>query len=219
MGILFERTIFRPMIGEPVFAAVIITLGLSILLKTLTGMVFGYGNLVFPSPFKDSPIVIQKIVISHAHMWTLLISCAVISSLMIFFKYSRLGIAMRAAAEHQTHAFLMGVNVNRVFSLSWLIAAMTASVAGVLLANVHVMNTNLSLVAIKAFPAIILGGMDSLTGALLGGIIIGIVENLVGGYLEVYMGGIKEISVYFVLFIVLIIKPYGFFGTEEIEKV
>jgi len=219
MGILFERTIFRPMIGEPVFAAVIITLGLSILLRTLTGMIFGYGNVVFPSPFKEVPIVIQKIVISHAHMWTLLISCVVIFSLMTFFKYSRLGIAMRAAAEHQTHAFLMGVNVNRVFSLSWLIAAMTASVAGVLLANVHVMNTNLSLVAIKAFPAIILGGMDSLTGALLGGIIIGVVENLVGGYLEVHMGGIKEISVYFVLFIVLIIKPYGFFGTEEIEKV
>ena len=219
MGIVLERLIFRPMIGEPIFAAVMITLGLSILLKTMTGMVFGFGNLVFPSPFKEAPFVIQSIVISRAHLWTIIVCVTVMSILMIFFKYSRLGIAMRAAAENQKSAFLMGINVKKIFSLSWLLAAVTASTAGVLLANVHVMNTNLSLVAIKAFPAIILGGMDSLGGALVGGIIIGVAENLVGGYLEVYIGGIKEITVYILLFIILIIRPYGLFGTEEIEKV
>jgi branched-chain amino acid transport system permease protein len=207
------------MIGEPIFAAVMITLGLSIFLKTTTGMIFGYGNIVFPSPFNEEPIVIQRIVISHAHIWTIFICCAVITAMIIFFKYFKLGIAMRAAAENQIHAFLMGVNVKRVFSLSWLISAVTASIAGVLLANILVMNTNLSLVAIKAFPAIIIGGLDSLGGTLLGGIIIGVLENIVGGYLEVYMGGIKEISVYILLFIILIIRPYGFWGTEEIEKV
>jgi branched-chain amino acid transport system permease protein len=219
MGILLERLIFRPMIGEPVFAAVMITLGLSIFLKTLTGMIFGYGNVVFPSPFNPEPVVIRQIVISHAHMWTIFICFAVVILLILFFKYARFGIAMRAAAENQMNAFLMGVNVKGIFSLTWLIAAVTASVSGVLLANVHVMNTNLSLVAITAVPAIILGGMDSLGGAFLGGIIIGIVENLVGGYLEVYLGGIKEISVYILLFVILSVKPYGLFGTEEIEKV
>ena len=219
MGIVLERLIFRPMIGEPIFAAVMITLGLSILLKTMTGMAFGFGNLVFPSPFKEVPFVIQSIVISRAHLWTIIVCVTVMSILMIFFKYSSLGIAMRAAAENQKHAFLMGINVKKIFSLSWVLAAVTASTAGVLLANVHVMNTNLSLVAIKAFPAIVLGGMDSLGGALVGGIIIGVAENLVGGYLEVYIGGIKEITVYILLFIILIIRPYGLFGTEEIEKV
>jgi len=219
MGLFLERVIFRPMIGEPVFAAVMITLGLSILLKTMTGMVFGFENVVFPSPFPEEPLVIQKIVVSQADLCTVAFSLGVIIFLMMFLKYSKLGIGMRAAAENQINAFLMGVNVKRVFSLSWLIAAVTASIAGVLLANATVMNTNLSLVAVKAFPAIILGGMDSLGGALLGGIIIGVVENLVGGYLEVYLGGIKAISVYILLFIVLLIRPYGFFGTEEIEKV
>jgi branched-chain amino acid transport system permease protein len=185
----------------------------------MTGMVFGFENVVFPSPFPEEPLVIQKIVVSQADLCTVAFSLGVIIFLMMFLKYSKLGIGMRAAAENQINAFLMGVNVKRVFSLSWLIAAVTASIAGVLLANATVMNTNLSLVAVKAFPAIILGGMDSLGGALLGGIIIGVVENLVGGYLEVYLGGIKAISVYILLFIVLLIRPYGFFGTEEIEKV
>lgn len=219
MGIVIERTIFRPMIGEPIFAAVMITLGLSILLKTMTGMTFGFGNFVFPTPFEEKPLVIQNLVISHAHAWTIVTCIVVLSLLLVFFKYSKYGIAMRAAAEHQTHAFLMGINVKKVFALSWVLSSMTACVAGILLANVHVVNTNLSLVAIKAFPAIILGGLDSIPGALLGGVIIGVVENLVGGYLEVYVGGIKEISVYIVLFVVLVIKPYGFFGVEEIEKV
>jgi len=219
MGIILERIIFRPMIGEPIFAAVMITLGLSIFLRTMTGMTFGFGNYVFPTPFKEEPIVIQKIVISHAHLWTIIVCAAVVSILMLFFKYSKLGIAMRAAAENQGYAFLTGINVKKVFSLSWVLASVTAATAGILLGNVHVMNTNLSLVAIKAFPAIILGGMDSLGGALVGGIIIGVAENLVGGYLESYISGIKEITVYILLFIILIIRPYGLFGTEEIEKV
>jgi len=219
MGIVIERFIFRPMIGQPVFAAVMITLGLSILLRTSTGMVFGYGNVVFPSPFKEDPIVFHDIVISHAHMWTMLLSCGVVGILILFFRFSSIGISMRAAAENQINAFIIGVNVKRMFSLTWLIAAVSAALAGILLSNVNVMNTNLSLVAIKAFPAIILGGLDSVGGALLGGLVIGVVENLVGGYLEVHIGGIKEVSVYILLFVILIIKPYGFFGTEEIEKV
>ncbi len=219
LGIVLERVIFRPMIGQPIFAAVIITLGLSILLRTSTGMIFGYGNEVFPSPFSEEPIVLYEIVISHAHMWTIVVSCGVVFMLVMFFRYSDIGISMRAAAENQINAYMLGINVKRMFSLTWLIAAVTGSLAGVMLSNVHIMNTNLSLVAMKAFPAIILGGLDSLGGALLGGLVIGVVENLVGGYLEVYLGGVKEISVYVLLFVILIIKPYGFFGTKEIEKV
>ena len=219
IGLMVERFIFRPMIGEPVFAVVLITLGLSIILRPLTGMVFGFGNVMFPSPFPQKPIVFSNIVISHAHLWTFIISCAVMAIFFLFFKYSKVGIAMRAAAERQIVAFLMGIDVKKIFSLSWAIAAATAGIAGILLANVMVMNLNLSFVAVKVFPAIILGGLDSIVGALIGGLIIGVFETLVGGYLDLYLSGIKEISAYILLFIILIVRPYGLFGTEEIERV
>jgi branched-chain amino acid transport system permease protein len=219
IGLIIERFIFRPMIGEPVFAVVMITLGLSIILRPLTGMVFGFGNVMFPSPFPQKPIVFSNIVISHAHLWTFIISCAVMAIFFLFFKYSKVGIAMRAAAERQIVAFLMGIDVKKIFSLSWAIAAATAGIAGILLANVMVMNLNLSFVAVKVFPAIILGGLDSIVGALIGGLIIGVFETLVGGYLDLYLSGIKEISAYILLFIILIVRPYGLFGTEEIERV
>jgi branched-chain amino acid transport system permease protein len=219
IGLMIERFIFRPMIGEPVFAVVMITLGLSIILRPLTGMIFGFGNVMFPSPFPQKPIVFSHVVVSYAHLWTFIISCAVMAIFFLFFKYSKVGIAMRAAADRQMVAFLMGINVKKIFSLSWAIAAATAGIAGILLANVMVMNLNLSFVAIKVFPAIILGGLDSIVGALIGGLIIGVFETLVGGYLDLYLSGIKEISAYILLFIILIIRPYGLFGTEEIERV
>jgi branched-chain amino acid transport system permease protein len=219
IGLIIERFIFRPMIGEPVFAVVMITLGLSIILRPLTGMVFGFGNVMFPSPFPQKPIVFSNVVISHAHLWTFIISCAVMAIFFLFFKYSKVGIAMRAAAERQIVAFLMGIDVKKIFSLSWAIAAATAGIAGILLANVMVMNLNLSFVAVKVFPAIILGGLDSIVGALIGGLIIGVFETLVGGYLDLYLSGIKEVSAYILLFIILIVRPYGLFGTEEVERV
>jgi len=219
IGLIVERFILRPMIGEPIFAVVMITLGLGIILRTLTGMVFGFGNVMFPSPFPKAPIVLNKVVISHAHLWAFIVSCIVMVIFFIFFKYSKIGIAMRAAADRQIVAFLMGINVKKIFSLSWAIAAATAGIAGILLANVLVVNLNLSFVAIKVFPAIILGGLDSIVGALIGGLIIGVFETLVGGYLDIYLSGIKEISAYILLFIILIVRPYGLFGTEEIERV
>lgn len=219
LGLGIERFIMRPMIGEPIFAVVMVTLGLSIILRPLTGMIFGFGNVMFPSPFPKEPIVISEIVVSHAHLWTFVISCGGMVIFFLFFKYSKLGIAMRAVADRQIIAFLMGINVKKIFSLSWAIAAATAGISGILLANVLVMNLNLSFVAIKVFPAIILGGLDSVVGALIGGLLIGLFETLVGGYLDLYISGIKEISAYILLFVILILRPYGLFGTEEIERV
>jgi branched-chain amino acid transport system permease protein len=219
IGIVFERVLFRPMIGEPVFAVVMITLALSIILRALTGILFGFGDVIYPSPFPKSPIVLSNIAISHAYLWTLIVSCVVMVIFYLFFKYSRMGIAMRAAADRQIIAFLMGISVKKIFSLSWAIAATLAGIAGVLLGNVLVVNLNLSFVAIKVFPAIVLGGMDSIVGAMIGGLIIGIFETFVGGYLDLHVSGIKEISTYVLLFVILVVRPYGLFGTEEIERV
>ena len=219
LGIVVERVIFRPMIGEPIFAIVMITLGLSIFLRPLIGVVFGFGDVMFPSPFPKDPVVFSDIVISHTYLWVFIISFIVMMIFFLFFKYSKVGIGMRAAADRQTIAFLVGINVKNVFSLSWAIAAATAGVSGILLANVLVMNLNMSFVAVKVFPAIVLGGLDSIVGALIGGLIIGVVETLVGGYLDFYWSGAKEISPYILLFVILIIRPYGLFGMEKIERV
>ena len=115
---------------------------------------------------------------------------------------------------------LMGISVKKVFAVVWGISFLTAALAGIFLANVVVMNNRLSLVAIKAFPAVVLGGLESIPGAIIGGLIIGVIENLAGGYLDQYFGGgIKNLSSFIVLFIILMVKPYGLFGKEEIERV
>jgi branched-chain amino acid transport system permease protein len=127
---------------------------------------------------------------------------------------------MKSTANDQVAAMLMGISVKKVFAIVWGIAFFVAALAGIFLANVVVMNNRLSLVAIKAFPAVILGGLDSIPGAIIGGLIIGVVENLAGGYLDQYFGGgIKNLSSFIILFIVLMIRPYGLFGKKEIERV
>jgi len=139
---------------------------------------------------------------------------------LLFFKYSKLGLGMRATAEDQDVSFLMGINIKRIFTISWSIAAVVASVAGVALASVSFMHPLMSHIGLRAFPAAVLGGLDSIGGAILGGIIIGVTENLAGGYVDhIFGGGVKEITAFIVVLIVMMVKPYGFFGTEEIERV
>lgn len=220
MGVVTERLVFRPMIGEPVFATVMVTLGLSIFLRSMTGIIFGHVNRVFPSPFPEQPLVFGKVALSHQHLWVIIVAALMISSLFVFFKFTRTGLSLRSAANDQLAAMLMGISVKKVFAIVWAIAFLTAALAGIFLGNILVINNRFSLVAIKAFPAVILGGLQSIPGAIVGGIIIGVIENLAGGYLDQYLGGgIKNLSSFIVLFIILMVKPYGLFGKEEIERV
>jgi branched-chain amino acid transport system permease protein len=137
-----------------------------------------------------------------------------------FFKFSRLGLGMRATANDQDTATLMGINIKRVYALTWGLSFLVAGLAGVALANVMVLNVGLAFVAISAFPAVILGGLESIPGAIIGGLTIGILENLAGGYLDQMVGGgVKDVTPFAVLFLVLMIKPYGLFGTKEVERV
>jgi len=220
LGIITERVVLRPMIGEPVFAVVMVTLGLSIFLRSMTGIIFGHVNRVFPTPFPEKPLEFAGLVLSHQHLWVMIVTVLMILSLFFFFKVSRTGLSMRGTANDQVAAMLMGISVKRVFAIVWGIAFVIAAVAGIFLANILVLNNRFSLVAIKAFPAVILGGLESIPGAIIGGLIIGILENLAGGYLDQYFGGgIKNLTGFIVLFIVLMVKPYGLFGREEIERV
>lgn len=218
-GILSERVVLRPLIGEPQFAVVMVTVGLSIFLRSLAGIIFGHDNKVFPSPFTDTPMKLGNLVLSHTHFWSMIIAAIMVILFFIFFQYSRVGLSMRGVANDQDTAMLMGISVKRVFSLTWGMSFVIAAIAGVFLANVMVLNIGLSLVAIKAFPAVVLGGMESIPGAIIGGLVIGVLETLVGGYLDQALPGVKDLTAFVVLFVVLMIRPYGLFGKEEIERV
>jgi branched-chain amino acid transport system permease protein len=160
------------------------------------------------------------IVLSQTEIWIMLATFVLIIVFFFFFKYSRMGLAMRGTADDQDVALLMGISVKQVFALIWAVSFVTAAVSGVFLANIMVINLGLSFVAISAFPAIILGGLESIPGAIIGGLAIGIIENLAGGYLDqIVGGGVKDVTPFLVLFLVLMIRPYGLFGKKEIERV
>ena len=220
LGIGTERLIIRPMLGEPVFSVVMVTVGLSIFLRAMAGIVFGHHNYIFPNPFPTEPLHLGGIVLSHTHLWSMVASGCLMTAFLLFFKFARLGLGMRATANDQDTAALMGVSIKRVFALTWGISFVIAGVAGVFLANVMVLNIGLAFVAISAFPAVILGGLESIPGAIIGGLAIGIIENLAGGYLDsIVGGGVKDITPFAVLFLVLMIRPYGLFGTKVVERV
>ncbi|MGB6066999.1 MAG: branched-chain amino acid ABC transporter permease [Desulfomonilaceae bacterium] len=219
MGLITERLVLRPMLGEPQFAVVMVTIGLSIFLRSLAGIIFGHDNKVFPAPFAQGALKFEGLVLSHAHLWAMAVSVLMVILFFLFFRYSRVGLSMRAVANDQDTAMLMGISVKRVFALTWGISFVIAGVAGIFLASVMVLNIALSLVAIKAFPAVILGGLESIPGAIIGGLVIGVVETLAGGYLEQTLPGVTDVTSFVVLFLVLMIRPYGLFGKEELERV
>jgi len=220
LGVVTERFVLRPMLGEPVFSVVMVTIGLSIFLRSISGIIFGHDNYIFPNPFPTEPLNLGGIVISHTHLWTMVVAVVLTVIFFLFFKFTRMGLAMRGTANDQDTATLMGVNVRKVFALTWALAFIIAALAGIFLANVMVLNIGLTFVAISAFPAVVLGGLESVPGAILGGLAIGVIENLAGGYLEqIIGGGVKDVTAFVVLFLILMFRPYGLFGKKEIERV
>jgi branched-chain amino acid transport system permease protein len=184
------------------------------------GLLWGYMIKKFPAFVSENPISLAGIVISPVHLATIIITGVLIVIFALFFKFSVMGIAMRAVANDQDASLLMGISVRRIFGLSWAISAIVASIGGILLSSITILHPSSSFVGIKVFPAVVLGGLDSIPGAILGGIIIGVVENLAGGYIDPLVGGgVKEITAFVILIMIMMIRPYGLFGKEEIERV
>ena len=220
LGMATERIVLRPMLGEPIFSVVMVTIGLSIFLRSLCGIFFGHHNQIFPNPLPTEPIHLGGIVLSHTHLWSMLISFGLMMFFLLFFKYARLGLGMRATANDLDTASLMGVKTKRIFAMTWGLSFVIAGVAGIFLALVMVLNVGLTFTAISAFPALILGGIESIPGAIIGGVAIGIIESMAGGYLDqVLGGGVKDVTPFAVLFLVLMVRPYGIFGQKEVERV
>lgn len=219
LGFVIERLLLRPMIGEPVLSVLLLTIGLSEIIKAILGLIWGAWPRPFPPIFPGGSISLFGQNIPQVYLWATVTSLGVFVLFILFYRQSTLGISMRAVATNQDYASLMGISVSRVFALSWGFAALVGAVGGVFLASMLSVNLNLDIFAFRAFPGAVLGGMDSVGGALLGGLAIGIIENLAGRFIDPLLGGgAKEVIAFVVMLAVLLVKPYGLFGTEEIER-
>ena len=222
LALFVERLILRPMIGEPTISIIMVTIGLSLVLRSLVAAVWGTEILVYePKLFPQEMVEIAGLPISLEFVWCFVLSVVLLAVFSVFFKYSKAGVAMRAAAFNQQVAQSMGISVKHIFALSWVISAVVSGIGGVLIGNINGINSSLCHFGLQVFPATILGGLDSILGAALGGMIIGILENLSDGFCKTYLNlsGVKEVAPYIFLVIILMIKPYGLFGTKEIERV
>lgn len=219
-GIILQIVALRPMIGEPIISVIMVTIGLSIFFQAIMKWIFGATVQAFPPVFASESVSVFGLNVQPAYLLSLVISVAIMGSFALFFKYSRLGLAMRATAFNQQVAQSLGISVQRMFALSWAISAMVSALAGVVFGIVNGVSSALSLFGIKVFPAVIVGGLDSIVGAIVGGLIIGLLENLAeyvdGQWLNV--GNLYSIAPFYVLVIILMVKPYGLFGTEKIER-
>jgi branched-chain amino acid transport system permease protein len=221
LGLLIERLILRPMIGEPVISAIMVTLGLSSILRAIVQGIWGTDTRPYPEIFPTAPVMLGPVPVSRAYLWSMASVVVLLVVFTLFFKYSRFGIAMRATAFSQQVALSMGIPVRLMFALAWAIAAMVSAVGGILLGAVRTgVDQSLSFIGLKTIPVAILGGLDSIPGAIVGGLLVGILENLAGGYLDPgFGGGVKEVAPFVILVAILMIKPYGLFGKVRIERV
>jgi len=216
IGILLERVLIRPLVGEPVVSIIMVTIGLAITLRAFAGMIWSYDTLDFPHVFSEEAIKISGIVISPVDIWVILVSLGLVILLFLFLKFTTLGISLQASAQNPLASLLMGISVKRVYSMTWAISAMVGAVAGIIISPITFLSANMGFIGLKAFPAAVIGGFNSIPGAIVGGVIIGISENLAGIYLPLWF---KDIFAYVVMMAVLMIRPEGIFGTHEQKKV
>ncbi len=220
LGFAVERGILRPLIGQPVVSVLMVTIGLAQVFQGLAAMVWGASTINLPLPIPLKPFVVWEIYLSPINLVAAGLCVAFLVVFVYFFRRSRMGIAMRAVADDQQSAMSVGINVRIVFALSWAIAGLASGISGIVWGNMLGVDTQLSLVGLKVFPAVILGGLDSVPGAILGGLIVGGVESVAAGYIDPYVGGgTKDFVPYIIMILALMIRPYGFFGREIIERV
>jgi branched-chain amino acid transport system permease protein len=207
LGFGLERIVLRPLIGRPIIAVVMATIGLAAVLRGVATMAFGAGTRAI--------VMLPPVQLVGAG-----ISLAFLAAFTWFFLKSRIGIAMRAVADSQQVAMAMGINVRRYFALAWAMAGVVSALGGVVWGTMLGVDNQLALVGLKVFPVVILGGLDSILGAVIGGLIVGVVENFAAGYFDPYVGGgTKDFAPYVLMIAVLMLRPEGMFGRRRIERV
>jgi len=221
LGILTERIFLDKLIGEPVLSVIMVTVGLSFFFKGTIELIWGNDTRVFSPPvFSIEPIRIGSLIIGQVYMWSFIAAIILLIIFVGFFKYTRWGLAMQATADDEMAALSLGVSARFVYAAAWSIAFMAAGVGGTLLGNINGLNISVGFLSLLVLPAVVLGGLNSVPGAIVGGITIGILQNFCGAYLDRYFpGGVKEIAPFVFMAVFLLFKPYGLWGWERIERV
>ncbi len=239
LGLLIERFTLRPMTGQPLLSIILMTLALSQLIQGATILIFGTTQrnfpvlfsvtdpyqLSLPFQFNGNPIIV---ILRQNLVWSFVIAMSCVIVLALFFRYTRTGLAMRATAENHETAQAVGIRINRVFGISWAIAGTIATIGGILIATASGLDLSLPVVVLAAFPAVLLGGLESIPGAVIGGLLIGLIQGLVALPNNDFVFGpdaaqavrnSAEIIPYIILLIVLVIRPDGLFGQKRIERI
>lgn len=220
LGWIIERFTLRPLIAQPILSLIAVTLGIGYFLEGLITFIWPMSTAALPDIFPKEVIHIGPAVISQEYVWVIGICLVVFLGLTMFFRYHRMGIAMRATADDQMAVQACGIPVTKVFSTSWMFACVVAAIGGVLISSIGAISYGLVETGLKAFSVVILGGLDSFLGAMIAGPIIGLAENYGGGYLTKYLwAGVRDIIPFIIIIIVMVIKPFGLFGEERIERI
>ncbi|MCZ7562463.1 MAG: branched-chain amino acid ABC transporter permease [Burkholderiales bacterium] len=215
LGALVERAILRPLAGQPVISIVMATIGLGTILHGTADAIWGGENLALPELLPRKPVFIGEILIPGQVLWSFATACALIGAFLAYFRFSRTGVAMRAAASDPVTAYAMGIDVRRTSRLTWIFAGLTGAVAGIIVASMTSLSPALGSVALGVLAVIILGGLDSVLGAIVAGLAIGWLEAVTVGFIG---GKARDLVPYVVVLVILMVRPYGLFGTREIER-
>jgi branched-chain amino acid transport system permease protein len=219
-GFGLERVMLRKLIGRPIIAVVMATIGLAAVLRGVGPLTWGAATKPLALPISDEPFVAGPLFVPPIQLLGATVSLVFLAAFGWFFLKSRKGIAMRAVADSQQVAMAMGINVERYFALAWAMTGVVSALGGIIWGSMLGVDVQLSLVGFKVFPVVILGGLDSIPGAILGGLIVGIVENVAAGYIDPYVGGgTKDFAPYVLMILALMIRPYGIFGKRIIERI
>ncbi len=220
LGWLIERVVLRPLIAQPILSLITVTLGLAYFLEGAVTFIWPWSVDALPRFFPTEPLHLGTAVVSQEYVWAAVISLILFGLLTLYFRYNKMGIAMRATADDQFAVQACGIPVTRIFSTSWIFACIVAAIGGILMASIGGITYGLVETGLKSFSVVILGGLDSFVGAIVAGPIIGLAENLGGGYLTpLTWPGVKDIIPFIIIIIVLFIKPYGLFGEVRIERI
>lgn len=215
-GALLDMLLLRRIIGQPQFAMVMLTIGLGFIFRSFASMAWGTETYSIKTPFSGHVLRISGVVVSEDYLAIIVGTAILCAVLFAFFRYTKLGVAMQASSQNQLAAYYMGIPVKRIFSLIWAISAAVAAVAGILLAPVSLIDVNMGFIGLKAFSAAVLGGFGSIPGAIVGGVIIGLIEVMSAVHLD---QGFKDVAAPLVLLFVLVVRPQGLFGQISRKKV
>jgi branched-chain amino acid transport system permease protein len=224
VGAGFERIVLRRMVGQPPFAVIMITIGLLFVIEPVVTAIWGFDNLQVDNPWNIQTVEAGGLVFGVRDLWTIGITAAVVTAFFLFFRYTGFGLAMRATAFDPEAALAQGISAKKVYAVSWAIAAALAALAGITLAaGPGGLSPSIGFIALAAFPAMILGGMDSPAGAVLGGLIIGLAEALTRGYQDQLFSwagdNVSVIVPYLLMIVILLIRPYGLLGTKAVRRI